>query len=650
MLCRSSDMYKSQVRKDIADMFCGAEFLLLPTFKTYLDTVEFLERAGVKNRKERDRSPRRPLTALPSRSGLYRYVFVACSDAARALQEELGFKPQTDEDLGEGVRLLDGNPLQEGTDQFPVVECRVNPLSVCTLADRLLPMRSTTITGQWHYLIYNVTNYWLLRESNPPAWFLDAPKYDHDDFAQTTSEASGYEIQPWPDEYRPDPFAILGNADVAETDERKAVAAWVCNKVDPDAPPPEEQPICVEYKLRRSDRIRRKACPYERSPDGPPPSPVRNVARALIACRRDPVTSPPAWAQRNGQFPTHMFSSNDWAYFQYGLHLATPPDSPSFASSPFTRSTSTLSLALATLDVPGSPGVSKLATLQLLAALMHAQELSSAHSSIPDIQIPSRNRMYRYVYVAYSEEARALQVELDLKPQTNEDLNGGISPLDGKPYRAGTDQFPVVECHVNPLSVCTLADRILQMRSTSVTGQWHALIYRVMNYWVIRKYNPPDWFLKAPMYDHDDFAQTPSEASGYEVELWSDEPRPDPFAILSNADLAETDERKVVADWVCNKVDPDAPPPEEQPIRVEYKLRRSDRIRRKACPYERSPDGPPPSPVRNVARALVACRRDPVTSPPAWAQRNGQFPTHRFSSNDWAYFQYGLHLATSPDR
>ncbi|KAI4294507.1 hypothetical protein K525DRAFT_212498 [Schizophyllum commune Loenen D] len=305
------------LRQDICSMFTHGEFILAPTYKTYLDTMRFVEHAGVKNRKERDHSLRRPLTALPSHNGLYRYVFIACTDAARALQKEFNLQPQTTEDLNGGLNPISNKPFLEGSDQFPVLECRAHPFSVAYCADKVLRKRSTRLTGQWHSIVHRMMSTWTYRDIKPPQWFVEAPKLKVDDVALTPSVASGYELQSLSREPKANPFAVLGNPELLETDYRRVVADWTCNKVVYKHPPPEEKPIRTEYKLRRSARLHK--CPYDR--DGPPPSPTRNGRRALLTCRRNYELVPPSWAARNGGYPTRTFSSNDWAYFQYGVHL-----------------------------------------------------------------------------------------------------------------------------------------------------------------------------------------------------------------------------------------------------------------------------------------------------------------------------------------
>ena len=55
----------ASVREDIARLYASFQFILAPTFKTFLDIMEFFKgRAGVMERNDKDKSPRRPLTAV----------------------------------------------------------------------------------------------------------------------------------------------------------------------------------------------------------------------------------------------------------------------------------------------------------------------------------------------------------------------------------------------------------------------------------------------------------------------------------------------------------------------------------------------------------------------------------------------------------
>ena len=63
-LRRSTGAYIIPVRDDIAEMYANAEFVLLPTHKTFQDAMEFRERAGYADRDEEDRFLLRPMTAV----------------------------------------------------------------------------------------------------------------------------------------------------------------------------------------------------------------------------------------------------------------------------------------------------------------------------------------------------------------------------------------------------------------------------------------------------------------------------------------------------------------------------------------------------------------------------------------------------------
>ncbi|KAL1713356.1 hypothetical protein EV715DRAFT_211821, partial [Schizophyllum commune] len=277
--------------------------------------------------------------------------------------------------------------------------------------------------------------------------------------------------------------------------------------------------------------------------------------------------------------------------------------------------------------------------------------------------LKSHQGLYRYVLIPFTDAARALQDELNMQPQTPDDLNSGTYPLDDTPIHPGTDSFPVLECAAHPFSICEGANKVLWKRGTELTGQWHNLVGlwlgQLMEHWIYDVYDPPRWFLESPVFEdvYENAELTPSVASEYAPELLGGETRPDPSALLVNATVEESDYRKVVASWTCNQVMYGLPPPEEGPIRTKRKSRRSARLRK--CPYDRgespplpprerrlsSPrEDPPPSPVRNVPDTILACCRNYEVDPPSWAERHGGFPTHTFSSYDWAFFQYGIHL------
>ncbi|KAL1678804.1 hypothetical protein EV122DRAFT_290057 [Schizophyllum commune] len=319
------------LRKDINEMFRAGEFVLVPTYRTYLDTMRFIEFAGQKARRTAHQHSRRPMSALAPASGLYRYVFIPTTDAARALQDEFHLKPQTQDDLNGGISPVYNKPYLPGSDQFRVVECLTHPFSICSWAYAMLFTCSTPLTSQWHALCGRIARQWQHQRIKPPTWFLAAPKYTQDDEALTPSEATGYVV---PD-HRPrvhDPIEILKNVAIGEDNYCKKCAKWTLG-VPPDAPPPEEDPPHSVYRERRSVRIANRAHPYHRPPKspaaaeedcfGPLPSPTRKGRRALQTCKRDPIKNPPSWAARDGNYPTQTFCSNDWAYFRYNVYLAS---------------------------------------------------------------------------------------------------------------------------------------------------------------------------------------------------------------------------------------------------------------------------------------------------------------------------------------
>ena len=54
------------VRNDISDLYSRSEFILAPTYKTYLEMMKSIEMAGIKKRKENDLTPRRPMSSVRS--------------------------------------------------------------------------------------------------------------------------------------------------------------------------------------------------------------------------------------------------------------------------------------------------------------------------------------------------------------------------------------------------------------------------------------------------------------------------------------------------------------------------------------------------------------------------------------------------------
>ncbi|KAL1674360.1 hypothetical protein EV122DRAFT_220748 [Schizophyllum commune] len=257
------------------------------------------------------------------------------------------------------------------------------------------------------------------------------------------------------------------------------------------------------------------------------------------------------------------------------------------------------------------------------------------------------NGLYRYVFIPISEAGLALRKKLNLQPQTKEDLNNGVLPDEGEPMLPGTEDLPVVECPAHPFSMASYADRTLdRVPSTSLSGQWHGLVYAIADEWRRSSNNfAPQWFVDEPSYDCDDTTLSATEATGY----IPPSPRSHicrvrkPTSVIRDPSIDDDDDTKKVCHWF-SQYDPKAKPPHDE-SRSPAQVRRSRRLLEKmglTPPPSPGESEPPLSPVRRGPLRP----RDPVRCPPAWARRNGRFQTHRFTSNDWAYFRYHVALAS----
>ncbi|KAL1743422.1 hypothetical protein HDZ31DRAFT_40932 [Schizophyllum fasciatum] len=309
------------MRKDIAQLYATYQFILAPTFKTYLDVMEFLTRTGVKHRADKDKSPRRPLTALTPPTGRYRYVFIPMTDAARELQAKLNLQRQTKEDLAGWLHPLFNLPIMEGTEDYPVVECFCHPYSLCTLATHAFDYYEvgSTLNSQWSTCAQFIINQWRISITHVPQWFIDAPDMEDDDITVTGAEAEGYSIPSLSQASAERRRVVYDDEEIVQA----KVSSWV-GDVDPNSVPEEQPPVPRSpLQLRRSERLKNKAHPYGSSSMHTPLSPVRKAPRPLPS-DSDPVAAPPAWAKRSGWFRTRQFSSNDWAYFHHNVGLAAP--------------------------------------------------------------------------------------------------------------------------------------------------------------------------------------------------------------------------------------------------------------------------------------------------------------------------------------
>ncbi|KAL1663006.1 hypothetical protein GGF50DRAFT_128316 [Schizophyllum commune] len=315
----SSDHNKLFLRRDIARMYAKYDFVLAPTFRTYLDVLDFINRAGIINRDKKDTSPRRPLTGLASPNGLYRYVFIPFTDAARELEKEIGLQPQTEDDSNGGINPVYERPWHPGSDQYRVVECSAHPFSICTWAEQAFDAHNlgNYIAAQWAACASFILEQWRWAGVTVPQWFLDAPKQDDNDCAVYGSEKSGYTLPP----VNSIVHTVPRIEDILKYDHsdyplpREKVLEWY-----PRLKPPFKDPNRAPHMPRRSVRIAKTSNPYAR----PPPTPRRRrkvspAARAYQRCAEEEVM--PAWVQLNGNFPTELFSSTEWAFFCHGTSL-----------------------------------------------------------------------------------------------------------------------------------------------------------------------------------------------------------------------------------------------------------------------------------------------------------------------------------------
>ncbi|KAI4520850.1 hypothetical protein K525DRAFT_285576 [Schizophyllum commune Loenen D] len=321
---RASRLNNIPFREDIARMYTKREFILAPTFKLYCEIADFIKHSGVLNRSEEDESPRRPLTAMCPPSGLYRYVFIPFSDAARKLRTEFNMQPQTEDD-------------QNGDDRYPITKSPAHPYSVSSYATMVFNFSfidGTAHTAQWAILVGLVERQWRCPVFTVPQWFLDAPKKGENDYEVTGSEKSGYSLGSLINSLRREPGDLGEILKVSEVDYlelREKVLEWFERDQQPS-------------KLRRSKRIaermaRATSCTSASKPyshtfatkpsshaafSDPPSLPRRRRRRKASSPPRSYHPNDfkvPEWVQQNGHFPTREFSSNDWAFFYYSTSL-----------------------------------------------------------------------------------------------------------------------------------------------------------------------------------------------------------------------------------------------------------------------------------------------------------------------------------------
>ncbi|KAI4525075.1 hypothetical protein K525DRAFT_192435 [Schizophyllum commune Loenen D] len=186
---------------DVAQLYCVGHFLLLPTFKTYLDAMEFMQRTALRDRDQTDRSPRRPLTALSPPNEPFRYVFVPLTDVGCKLQSKLQLRSQTDEDWNWGISPVNGKALSKRSKAYPIVETHSHPVSMSWFArdmiHRIGERAPVVELLPWKQCLESLLAQWGVgtpAHVEAPQWFVDDDDKGADDETLYGSEATGY----WP--------------------------------------------------------------------------------------------------------------------------------------------------------------------------------------------------------------------------------------------------------------------------------------------------------------------------------------------------------------------------------------------------------------------------------------------------------------------
>ncbi|KAL1703411.1 hypothetical protein EV121DRAFT_208012 [Schizophyllum commune] len=301
---------KISFRSDITMKYFNGDFILLPTHKTYMDAMAFSDRAGCFSRDEEDDSPRRPLTALGTS---FRYVFIPLSAAAQDLPRGSIMQSQTDEDWNGGINPATGKAMPPSVRDYPVVEVHSNPVSVCAYAQEVLD----AVEGpkpldlvHWTNCLFHFQMRWGMHSYvQAPQWFVEFDdRVDHYDEDLSASEATGY--CPLPKDSEQSSGRVpryASSSSTADSQSSSRVMEWAKSIPRPRT----ARQTSGGQSSRASTKVTIPGCFQS--------SPCRKVKRVKSSRSGGKL---PSWTQQNGHFPTHAFTSNDWAMFFYGARLS----------------------------------------------------------------------------------------------------------------------------------------------------------------------------------------------------------------------------------------------------------------------------------------------------------------------------------------
>ncbi|KAL1694189.1 hypothetical protein GGG16DRAFT_100727 [Schizophyllum commune] len=611
----ANDIY---FRRDIADMFANGEFILLPTHKTYKDAMEFSRRIGFCDREEDDYSPRRPLTAL---GRVFRYVFIAFSDAALKIAQEMPMQQQTDEDWNGGINPATGEPMESWVKEFPVLEIHCHLVSVCYAARHVLDISSRRPglnLWPWTSCLYEIECQWGIGRFGEglqvPQWFIDTP--ENDDESLSGTEATGY----WPflgsdtpSADRVPRYASSGGTNASQSSSR--ILEWARNVPQRKVP------------LRWSARLASKVTVPGFRTSGP--------------VRRCAITGPTQGlgALRLIDLATNLAKASElqvarmewaWGLERGGLYYYL--DHP--ANDIFFR------MDLGKLYERGD--FILLPTLKTYADALTFAKRAGYRNRDEEDESPRRpltalGRTFRYTVVPLRDCARELLAQITLQSQTDEDWDGGKHPLLRRPLPPWTRDFPVIETHCHPVSICYFARRVLNAVTYDTGkvvefGGYEDVLLGFEHAWGMNApgahVKPPQWFIDSPEKEDDDESLNDSEATGYWPLLGSSADPSDRvlgYASSSTTSVLQSNSR--ILEWVKGV-------PQHKVL-----LQRPARHATKSTiPSFHATCAPKVKSTKSRARPAPR-------NQPGWMRQNGQFPTRQFTSNDWALFCFGTWLS-----